>query len=108
MTFIADVLAELKTNFRLTDEGTLQRVLGISIQKLQDEKIVLSQPGLIRIVIHILGLDNSNPSPTSTTNKLYKDEDGKEREYFWNYREVVGILSYISQNTRPDITFVVS
>ncbi len=39
---------------------------------------------------------------------LGKDKDGKPFEESWNYASVVGMLLYLSGNSRPDIAFAVN
>jgi len=67
----------------------------------------LSQPSLIEKIIKTLGLENAKTTPTPASIILGKDEDGEEREHNWNYRSVVGMLGYLQQTTRPDISFAV-
>ena len=49
----------------------------------------------------------SNRTPASTE-ALGIDPDGEPMKEDWNYASVVGMLIYLSTNTRPDITFAVS
>lgn len=35
------------------------------------------------------------------------DENGKEFSKKWNYASIIGMLMYLSQNTRPDIAYSV-
>jgi hypothetical protein len=38
---------------------------------------------------------------------LQADQDGPPREHNWNYRAIIGMLTYLSTSTRPDIAFAV-
>jgi hypothetical protein len=38
---------------------------------------------------------------------LQADHDGPSREHNWNYRAIIGMLTYLSTSTRPDIAFAV-
>ena len=62
---------------------------------------------MIAKIIKTLGLEDANSAPTPATNILTKDEDGEMREHDWNYRSVIGMLGYLQQTTRPDISFAV-
>ena len=48
----------------------------------------------------------SLPSTTTTKNKLVKDEEKKITTE--PYAALIGALQYVSNNTRPDITFTVN
>ena len=39
--------------------------------------------------------------------KITADSDGKQFDFNWNYRSVIGKLNYLEKSTRPDITYVV-
>ena len=35
---------------------------------------------------------------------LHKDIEGKPRKYNWNFRTAVGMIGYLQQSTRPEIS----
>jgi hypothetical protein len=52
-------------------------------------------------------MSNSNWTPAGQ-GALGIDPDGPQMQESWSYRSVVGMLLYLSTNTRPDIAFAVS
>jgi hypothetical protein len=101
-------LTELGLEF--TREGTFTDFLGIKFVK--DEvtnTVTLTQKGLIQKIIKATGLQDCNSNHTPALQAcLGIDPDGEPMDEFWNYRSIVGMLLYLSTNTRPDITFAVS
>ncbi|KAI2502758.1 hypothetical protein MHU86_11662 [Fragilaria crotonensis] len=93
-----------------TREGTFTDFLGIKFVK--DEvanTVTLTQKGLIQKIIKATGLQDCNSNHTPALQAcLGIDPDGEPMDEFWNYRSIVGMLLYLSTNTRPDITFAVS
>ena len=95
-------------NFELTEEGPFSKFLGINFA-LKDNTIHMTQTGLIDRIAEATGLTSSNPNHTPTQNDaLGKDIDGPPMMESWSYRSVVGMLLYLSTNTRPDIAYAVS
>ena len=47
-------------------------------------------------------MTNGRPTPAAEP-LLGRDENGPERKYRWNYRQLVGMLGYLQHTTRPDI-----
>ena len=96
--------------FGYTREGSFTEYLGI--QYVKDEvtgKITMSQSGLISKIISTAGMEDCNPVSTPTTKEaLSKDPEGAPMTDSWNYHSIVGMLLYLSNNTRPDLTFAVS
>ena len=95
----------------MTDEGDIDKFLGIEIKQLDDKRFELKQPFLIERICRTLGLiDNdwkveSNDKRTPVGKPvLNKDLDGKPRKLKWKYRTAVGMLSYLQANTRPEIS----
>ena len=69
----------------------------------------MNQPGLVQKIIDTTEMKGCNPNRTPTTKEaLGLDPDGKRMTEKWNYRSIVGMLLYLSTNTRPDISFAVS
>jgi hypothetical protein len=96
--------------FKLTREGTFSEFLGIKFEKnFEDNSINMTQKGLIRKIIATAGMEECNPNwtPASTT-PLGIDPDGEPMDEKWSYRSIVGMLLYLTTNTRPDCSFAVS
>ena len=103
-----------KENFVLTDEGDINKFLGIQIDHLDRDRFKVSQPFLIDRILNFLKLDkndfgcrsNSKATPVGKP-LLSKDWEGQPRKYKWNYRTIVGMLTYLQANSRPEISMAV-
>jgi hypothetical protein len=101
------VIEEIKgLGFKLTEEGELSEFLGIKIER-HNKKFTLTQPGLIQKVIKTTRLANLNPVKIPATKTLGACKDEPKHDESWSYPSVVGMLLYLSTNTRPDIAFAV-
>ena len=94
--------------FAFTDEGSIDKYLGVEIERLPDNAgFTMSQPHLIDRVLEAAGIDtrmtNSRPTP-AVGSLLSRDEDGPERKHDWKYRTLTGMLGYLQGTTRPDIS----
>ena len=69
----------------------------------------MTQEGLIQKILEATGMEDCNSNRTPCTKEaLASDDAGEPMEDAWNYRSVVGMLLYLSTNTRPDIAYAVS
>ena len=101
-------------NFVLTNEGSIDKFLGIDIKQLGKQEFEISQPFLIDCILALLQLEH-NGFETDSNDKLMpaasqvlnKDLMGKPRKKSWKYRTAVGMLSYLQGHTRPDISMPV-
>jgi hypothetical protein len=98
-------------NFILTDEGDIDKFLGIEIEYLDSNRFELKQPFLIERICRTLGLIDNDWDVAANTKStpvgkplLNKDLNGKPRKLKWKYRTAVGMLSYLQGNTRPEIS----
>jgi hypothetical protein len=97
-----------KRGFELTKEEDICDYLGIKLER-SDGKIKMTQTSLIEKIISTTGLQNAKPnSVPATALALSSDPDGPAINENWSYTSVVGMLLYLSTNTRPDIAFAVS
>ena len=95
--------------FKLRDEGEVGAFLGIQIERYKDDTFYLTQTGLIKKVLSTAGMENSKATvktPASTT-PLGLDVDGEPFDEDWEYPVIIGMLLYLSQNSRPDIAYAV-
>ena len=106
---IDKLIAQLrKLGFELKKEGNFNEFLGINFDKRKDGSIELTQTGLIDKILEAAGMTDCNPNRVPATGPLGSDPEGEPMDETWNYRSIVGMLLYLSTNTRPDITFAVS
>ena len=77
--------------FNLTDEGSIDKFLGVEITDRPNGEFEMSQPHLISRIVTFLGLDvlgdqvqHRNRVPAIST-ILNKDLDGKPRKKSWKY-----------------------
>jgi Reverse transcriptase (RNA-dependent DNA polymerase) len=96
--------------FELTMGDSLEAFLGIKFQSLPDGGFNLTQPALINKIIEATGMQNCNacPTPSTPNQPLAKDPEGTPMTEPWSYPSVVGMLLYLSNNSRPDLVFAVS
>jgi hypothetical protein len=107
---VLDALIDsLKNEFILTVEGDIGAFLGIDIKHHSDGRLELVQPGLINKIISECGLqENSHTHDMPSELKILQhDLLGPPRELSWNYQSIVGMLTYLSVTTRPDIAYAV-
>ena len=94
--------------FEFRDEGELSAFLSIKIDKLDDKKYDLSQPGLTEKVLKASEMIDCKPNVTpSTLDPLGPDKDGEPINKSWEYASILGIQMYLANNTRPDIAHAV-
>ena len=103
------LINEMKGRMDLTVESNdVSNFLGIKFSR-HGNTIELKQTGLINKLIEATGMQDANGKSTPAESKtLGKDPDGKPFTEQWNYASVVGMLLYLSGNSRPDIAFAVN
>ena len=95
--------------FELRDEGEVGAFLGIQIERHENDNFYLTQTGLIKKVLITAGMENSKATvktPASIT-PLSLDINGDSFNKSWEYPVIIGMLLYLSQNSRPDIAYAV-
>lgn len=98
---------QMKTEFDMTDLGSLKFFLGLEVTQGEDG-IFLKQELYAKELLKKFGMINCSPvmTPLQTNEKLINC-DGDTPANPTSYRSLVGGLIYLT-HTRPDITFAVS
>jgi hypothetical protein len=100
-------LQDLNYYLTLEDDVDMFGFLGINFTR-DGPNIELTQKGLIEKVITYTGLQDASTKDTpAATSPLGTDKEGTPFDEPWGYPAAVGMLLYISSNTRPDIQFAV-
>ena len=96
--------------FELTKECDFSASLGIKFHRNRKNNTrAMTEPGLIKKIVEATGiaLCSPNKTPTSQT-ALGSDPEGPPIKKNWKYSPVIGMLLYLSTNTRQDNAFAVS
>lgn len=103
-----DMIENIDKVLTLTVESKdVSAFLGIQFTR-RGETIELTQKGLINRVIEATDMIDCNSCDTPAEHKpLGKDSSGAAFSESWHYASVVGMLLYLSSNSRPDIAFAV-
>ena len=98
-----------KSSLQIEPEHDMAGFLGVLIDRDEEKNTyTLTQTGLIERIISALELKNSNGKRTPAEfGTLPANKEGEQCNENFNYSSVVGMLSYLSKHTRPDIEFVV-
>ena len=100
-------LEQLGYDLTLEKDSDMFGFLGIDFKR-KGQTIELSQTGLINKVLEYTGMKGASPQATPAAREpLGADKLGLPFDEKWSYPAVVGMLLYISSNTRPDIQFAV-
>jgi hypothetical protein len=103
-----DIINKLHSlKLSIEDQGHLADYFGVSIKKLKNGIIKLTQRALIDSIISDVALNNSKVKavPAKVTEILHTYLDKPPFSLNFGYHSVIGKLNYLAQTTRPDIVY---
>jgi transposase InsO family protein len=108
--------AKLCEKFKMTDEGKLEYLLGMKIERNQEkQEILISSESKINDLLKDFNMHNcipiSTPMEANTLSKQDSPQTGSEEWLKMQnvpYRQCVGRLLHLMRTTRPDIAYSVS
>jgi len=100
---------QIKSEWQITDLGKPQKIVSIEIT-LKDHTVTISQKKYIESILRKEGLERLNPvnMPMDPNVTLKPNPDGGEGNRSNSYARLLGELQFLSNATRPDITFMVN
>lgn len=102
-----EIMNKIGKDFEIKSLGEIKHYLGIDVVKQESGSFEISQPNYIDKIVSAAGLEYSKVSKYPLDKGYYKLE-GKLLESNELYRKLIGMLLYVSTNTRPDISASVS
>ena len=97
-----------EAGLNITIEGDVKDFLGINIQKQGEDKMVMTQPHLIKQILEGLGMNHQTKSkklPALSSKTLHRHQDSEDFDQSFHYRSIIGKLNYLEKGTRPDISY---
>lgn len=108
--------SELANAYEITDLNRPNKVLGMTIFHHQSGNVSIHQRPLILKIINVFGMENANPKYTPLPPNVNLNDTqpipipASDVEFMQDkdYRKATGMLNYVANGTRPDISFTVS
>jgi hypothetical protein len=108
--------SELANAYEITDLDRPNKVLGMTIFHHPSGNVSIHQRPLILKIINVFGMENANPKYTPLppninlidTQPIPIPASHAEFMQDKDYRKATGMLNYIANGTRPDISFTVN
>ena len=99
---------DISSKFDLKDLGELRYFLGVSVQRDSNGSVSLDQSGYSDRILNKFDMNEAKPvsTPVDISMKLVKNDESEsvDKEL---YQSAVGSLLYLSQWTRPDLSYAV-
>jgi len=106
---LTKVLAQItKAGFAFSRDADFSSYLGVLVEHGDDGSMKLSQPGLTRQLLELMGMSDCNPARTPASGPLFKYPDAPEHNNSFNYRSALGVLMYLGNNTRPECSYAIN
>ena len=105
---MTEVKRQISQKFEVKDLGQLSSILGVQV-KIAPDHIWIGQPGYTTRILEKYGMKDAKPmaTPVNISEKLNNETESPPFDPKC-YQSAVGSLIYLSNWTRPDITFAVN
>ena len=100
---------DLNSQVEVRELGEISDFLSLRIQKFNDQCISIDQTVYIEKILDEFGLSEAKGTHNPVSGNLFNqslEEDGDANQE--TYRRAIGMLLYVANGTRPDISFAVS
>lgn len=106
-TFREALMKSIGKEFELKDLGQVKHYLGIEVERTNHGEFLMSQTAFIDKIVKEAGLEEAKTMKNPIDLGYFK-LNGTPLESNEEYRTLIGMLLYLSTNTRPDIAASVS
>ena len=101
--------SEIQSEWTVTDMGIHKKIIGIEITK-SDDSIIISQQQYVENILRREGMLDANPvsMPMDPNIQIGPNPDGNKGSRSNSYASLLGELQFLSNATRPDISYAVN
>jgi hypothetical protein len=104
---ITNLSSQISKVFELKCLGDAKQFIGINIERLENGSFAINQSSYIRKIAETFQLQDTKGSLYPLDPGYFKLNDEELLESNSEYRKIIGMLLYVSTNTRPDIAAAV-
>ena len=101
---IENIASQINTSFELKCLGDVKQFLGINVNRTSDGSFTINQSHYISKIAETFQLEDSKGSLFPLDTGYFKLSDERLLPSNNDYRKIIGMLLYISTNSRPDIS----
>lgn len=106
--FESATMRDLGKSFELKDLGSIRHFLGIDVTRDEAGNFQMSQQAYIQKIIDAAGQHDAKISKYPLDLGYFKIEDDERLDSNEEYRKLIGMLLFLTTNSRPDIAATVS
>lgn len=103
MSHEENFMRKIEDRFEMKSLGAVKHYLGIDVEKDIDGNFLISQESYIDKIIEEAGLQDAKISKFPLDTGYYKNKDNELLSSNEKYRKLIGMLLYLTTNSRPDI-----
>ena len=102
---VSDFEAAFSRHLSVKIMGEAKRILRWQIDRDGSGSVIVTQQAYIERLLAAFGMEDSNPCPTPSAKAQRLTDAGEESDTGsqFQYRQAIGSLMYLTNNTRPDI-----
>jgi hypothetical protein len=106
---VDEIKVKIKSKLEITEEDDIVSFLGIGIQRFGHSTGRLYQQNYMQKILKKYRMENSKPQYTPMAERANFSENCElDDELESPIREVIGMIGYVANNTRPDMAFAVN
>ena len=106
---VSQFLDELNNaDYAFKRDGDFNTYLGIQIDELPDGRRKLSQPGLTRQLLEMMGMNDCASARTPLSGPVYQYKESEPFDGSFSFRSAIGMLLYLGNNTRPECAYAIN
>ena len=107
-SFIQEIVSKIAEKFEIVSLGDIKQFLGMRVERSEEGDFYLNQKSYIDKIVNLAGLADAKHSSVPIDVGYHRAVDSKALDNNKEYQKLIGLLLYVSTNSRPDVSAAVS